>query len=86
MADLYASHASALDSPAKGVFVVTPNDTNDLAIATRYIRVTGAGNVNLIGVDGVTTVCAFTAGETRRIRATRILSTSTTATGIEGMY
>lgn len=86
MADLYTDHKGGLDSPAVGVFIVTPNDTIDLTIATRFIRATGAGNINLTGVNGVTTVCAFAAGETRRIRAIRILATSTTATGIEGMY
>jgi hypothetical protein len=69
-----------------GVFTVTPSDGADLAIWTDAIRVTGAGNVSLIGADGVTTTCAFAAGETRLIRAKRIRSTGTTATGVEGMH
>ena len=69
-----------------GVFTVTRSDGSDLAIWTDAIRVTGAGNVSLIGADNVTTTCAFAAGETRNIRAKRIRSTGTTATGIEGMH
>ena len=86
MTDLFANYAVSLNSPAQGVFAPAQSDTVDLAIATRYIRVTGAGAVKITGVDGVATVCAFAAGETRAIRAARIWSTGTTATGIEGMY
>ena len=77
---------TALSDPATGVYVITPADGADLPIRTRAIRASGAGNINLIGADGVTCVCAFSAGETRPLRVTRVLSTSTTATGIEGMY
>lgn len=72
--------------PFKGVFTVTPNDSTVFATYTRAIRATGAGNINLRTALGQTVVCAFTAGETRQIAADKILSTSTTATGIEGMY
>ncbi len=74
------------DGPFKGVFLVTPNDTTVFTNFTRAIRATGAGNINLRTVLGQTVVCAFAAGETRHIMADKVLSTSTTATGIEGMY
>jgi len=74
------------DGPYRGVFLITPNDTTVLTNATRAIRATGAGNVNLRTITGQTVVCAFTAGETRKICADIVLSTSTTATGLEGMY
>ena len=85
MLDKFANHASALDSPAEDVFPITPNDTIDLALATRAIRASGAGNVVVITVAGNERTCAFTAGETRAIRATRVKATGTTATGLEGM-
>ncbi len=87
MPDYYADNDAKLDDIGyRGVFAITPNDGTDLAIFTRAIRATGAGNVSLVGIDGVTTTCAFLAGETRQIRARRVRATSTTATGIEGMY
>ena len=85
MADHFAAHASGLDSPASDVFPITPNDSTDLAVATRAIRASGAGNVVLVTVAGNERTCAFAAGETRPIRATRVKATGTTATGLEGM-
>jgi hypothetical protein len=77
---------STLSDPANGVFLITPSDTVDLLEYTRAIRANAAGTIAILGVDGVTTTCNFLAGETRPIRARRIMATNTTATGIEGMY
>jgi hydroxymethylglutaryl-CoA reductase len=73
------------DQPAHDVIVVTPSDTVDLATAVRAIRATAAGTVAVITKYGNTVTCAFLAGETRAIYATRIMATNTTATGLEGM-
>lgn len=70
--------------PAWDVVPITPSDTVDLAAPIRSIRATGAGNVVVVTASGAVRTCAFAAGETRQIRATRINSTSTTATGLEG--
>lgn len=85
MADKFSSMSSSLSSPAEDVFPITPNDGADLSTATRAIRAAEAGNVVLITISGNQRSCAFAAGETRAIRATRVLATGTTATGIEGM-
>ena len=77
---------SVLQNPASGVFLVIPSDSADLAIMTRYIRATTAGNIRITGADGVDVVCAFAAGETRAIRAKKIWATNTSSTGIEGMH
>jgi|SoimicmetaTmtLPB_FD_contig_31_7795942_length_537_multi_2_in_0_out_0_2 hypothetical protein len=77
---------TTLSDPANGVFLITPSDTVDLLEYTRAIRANTAGVINILCVDGVTTACNFLAGETRAIRARRIMAASTTATGIEGMY
>ena len=73
--------------PADGVFLITPSDTVNFTHATRAIRATVAGNVAVVlaGTD-TAVVCAFAAGETRPIKAKRVNATSTTATGLEGMY
>jgi hypothetical protein len=60
------------------------SDTVDLAKPVRAIRATVAGDIKLTTKAGNAIVCAFAAGETRNIYATRIWSTSTTATGMEG--
>lgn len=70
--------------PAWDVIPITPSDTVDLPLPIRAIRATGAGNVAIVTASGNVRVCAFAALETRLIRATRINSTSTTATGLEG--
>lgn len=85
MADKFGGQVGGLESPAMDVFQITPDDDNDLAVATRAIRVTVGGDVKLVTVGGQTVVCAFASGETRAIRAVRVLDTDTTATGIEGM-
>lgn len=85
MTDLFATRSPSLTSPAQDVFAITPSDAVDLAFATRAIRAAGAGNVVLITLAGQQRTCAFAAGETRAIRATRVLASGTTATGLEGM-
>lgn len=81
----FAVYSSGLDSPASLVFVITPDDGNDLAVPTRAIRADGAGDVVLVTAGGSAVTCKFAAAETRPIRAVRILATGTTATGLEGM-
>lgn len=61
------------------------SNTVDLVSPVRAIRATVAGNISLVTKTGATVVCAFAAGETRDIYASRINSTSTTATGMEGL-
>lgn len=80
------------------VYAVTPADGSDLpsgqiggsGTATRpttYISVTGAGNVNVQLFGGGTAVLTgLSAGQRLQIAVTRILSTSTTATGIYAEY
>ncbi len=60
------------------------SDTADLATPIRAIRATVAGNVVVITASGSARTMAFAAGETRTVVATRVKSTSTTATGLEG--
>ena len=69
--------------PASDILVVTASDTVDLASPSRAIRATAAGNIQMTTAAGNLRVCAFLAGETRAIRATRIWATNTNATGIE---
>lgn len=80
----------ASPDPASDVVIVTPSDTVPLAIPCRAIRVAVAGNVAILTPDRLATggpavVLAFLAGETRAVRANKILATGTTATTIEAL-
>jgi len=74
-------------SELQGV-AVTPADGTDLPNGVcEAIYVTGAGNVsvNLAG-GGTAVLTTLSAGQVVYCRASRILSTSTTATGIFALY
>ena len=68
---------------------VTPSDTVDLpGGTTRALQVTGSGgnvNVNLDG-GGTAVLTSLVAGQILEIAVTRVLSTSTTATGLVALY
>lgn len=67
---------------------VTPADGTDLPDgACSAIYVTGAGNVNInLASGGTAVLTGLSAGQVVRVNASRILSTSTTATGIKALY
>lgn len=71
--------------PATDVTIVAPSDTVDIR-PTRGIRATTAGTIKIITSAGNTRICAFAAGETRPICATRIYAADTSCTGIEAMH
>jgi hypothetical protein len=67
---------------------VTPSDATDLPSgACTAIYTTGAGNVNVnLAGGGTAVLTGLSAGQIVRVNATRILATSTTATGIFALY
>lgn len=67
---------------------VTASDSTDLPSGPcSAIYVTGAGNVNInLAAGGTAVLTGLAAGEIVRVNASRILSTSTTATGIFALY
>jgi hypothetical protein len=72
--------------PAERAFAITPNDSADLARATRGVMVSGAGNLNVIlKLDSSAVVIAVSANVLYPLQIKRVLSTSTTATGIVGL-
>jgi hypothetical protein len=86
--DLFKNHATGLDSPARGGFVITKSDDTVFAVATRSLFVGGAGNVTVRFVDGDDSV-TFTgvpAGFILPVCVDKVYSTGTTATNITGMY
>jgi hypothetical protein len=67
---------------------VTTSDSTDLLNGPCFaINVTSAGNVNVnLAGGGTAVLTGLSAGQTVRINASRILTTSTTATGINALY
>lgn len=69
-------------------FAVTPADGTDLPngpVAALYV--TGAGNVNVqLQGGGTAVLTGLSAGQILPVAAQRVLSTSTTATGIFALY
>lgn len=75
-------------APATSAVAVTPDDDNDLARApTRGLWVGGAGNVEVVTVDGQTVVFSgVAAGTLLPISVNRVKDGSTTATLILALY
>jgi hypothetical protein len=85
--DNYSHHAPGLSSPATNGEAVTPSDSASFTKASRALYVGGAGTVVAVMKDGTTlTFVGVPAGAILPIRATRVNSTSTTATNIVALY
>jgi hypothetical protein len=85
--DDYARFATGLDTPYRHAAAITPSDTVDLTNVSRAIYVGGAGNIVLITQAGETvTITGATVGSVYRIMASRIKSTSTTATNLVALW
>lgn len=80
--------ASSLDRMQFNAFAVTTNDATDLPQGTcDGLQVTGAGNVNVnLEGGGTAVLTGLSAGQIVRGAFTRVLTTSTTATGISALY
>jgi hypothetical protein len=85
MTDIYGN-ATGLESPAIGAFAITPSDSF-FAQRTRGIWVGVGGSINVEFQDGTTVVLtAIGSGTLLPLRARRVLASSTTATGLVGLY
>lgn len=86
MTDTFDHYLPGLESPATNAFEVTPDDGADLPAVTRALNVANAGSVRLITLGGDTVTIFVAAGGVLPIRASRVLASGTTATGIVGLY
>lgn len=75
-------------APTNNYATVTPSDTIELPQPTRGVYVGGAGNIALVGQPGSTAVTfvGVAAGTILPIRASRVMSTNTTASNIVALY
>lgn len=84
--DLYSNIAVGLNDPNIGGFAVTPSDDNELVYITRHIYVGTTGHLKVTMYDDtVLTFNNLLQGVRHEIRAKKIHSTGTTATGILGL-
>ena len=83
--DDFAGYSPGSTGSSERVFAITPHATNELPYVTRAIRASTGGTVRFVNRYDETCDAAFADGETRAIRAKRVLATGTTATGLEGM-
>lgn len=87
MVDKFAAYSTGLNGPATHAFAITPNDSIDLSVSTRTIRVGGAGDLRITTVGGDTiTIPACLPGEYVSIRVSRVWAANTTATLLTGLY
>ncbi|MGO4854932.1 spike base protein, RCAP_Rcc01079 family [Phaeovulum sp. W22_SRMD_FR3] len=80
MADLYASHARGLQSPATQHFAITPANGANLPNRPRVLKVLTAGTVALRDSAGVVLIYPVQAGELLQFSAMGVEATGTTAT------
>lgn len=74
-------------SPARKLRAVTPNDSTDLAAGPcKALLIGGAGTISVIAVDDSSEVSLTVAAGILPVRAKRVRSTGTTATGIVALY
>lgn len=85
--DPYASNPVISTYPIRNAASVTPNDSTDLTHVSRAIYVGGAGDMQLTTAGGDTvTLIGLLVGTYMPIEASRIWSTSTTATNIVALW
>lgn len=86
MADAFSSYTGGLTAPASRALAITPSDSVSMAHASRAIYVGQAGNltVRLVSGDEVT-LANVIAGMVYPLRATHVLASGTTATGLVGL-
>lgn len=85
MADVFEGQGASLSSPAIDAVAVTPSDANDLAQVTRAIYVGSEGDLAVTMFSGANVTFTAVVG-VLPIRAKRVFSTGTTATGIVALW
>jgi hypothetical protein len=88
MADEWAGRGQSIDSPAANAAAVTPNNSTDLANATRALYIGGAGDVkvDLVGTGTAVIFAGLAAGTILPVRATRVYAADTDATSIVALW
>ena len=85
--DEYGSYQGGLSSPASEAFAITPHNTNELAKTTRGIYVGTGGDLSVVLRNGgaAVTFSDVPSGVILPVRATKVMATGTTASGLVGL-
>ena len=83
--DLFEDYMPGLESPARRLIEIVPNDTEELALVTRAITVETAGHLQVVTVEGDAGRLFVSPGIPFPIRVRQVLATGTTAGGIVGL-
>ena len=88
MMDPFLNHETALSSPARNCYAITPNDSVDLSVVCRSLFVGGAGDVSVILANDSSSVVFKNVpmGSVLPVFAKKVEATLTTATDILGLY
>jgi hypothetical protein len=88
MTDPFISHETALSSPARNGFSITPDNSSDLSTTCRALFVGGSGDISVIlSADSSSIVLKnIPAGSVLPISVKRVEALLTTATDILGLY
>lgn len=74
-------------SSASNAFIITPNDSSDLAHTTRGVYVTESGNMKATFTDsGTVVISGLLAGIVYPFNIKKVFETETTVVGIIGLY
>lgn len=84
--DLNSGQPEWLVTPWSTMADVTPNDSTDLAFATRGLWIGGAGSLRLTALDGGTSTFLNVPTGLFIGRIARVLATGTTCTGIIALW
>lgn len=85
--DSHAGQVENLSSPCDNAAIITPNNDTDLIYVTRAVWVGGAGTINVTLAGGQTVLFSgIVAGTLLPLRITRVLSSSTSATDLVGIW
>lgn len=85
--DGYSSSGKSIIEPARGGFLITPSDADELAQVTRAISFGTAGALAVVMQDGSDFIIpsgALAAGIMHPLRIKQVKSTGTTASGLVG--
>jgi hypothetical protein len=85
MSNPFEGKRGHLNGSVTDMLPVTPNDSTDLSSVGIGLYITGAGDVTFHNVDGVSRTIAVPNNFYLICSVKRVLSTSTTATGIHAL-
>lgn len=86
MVDNFVSYLAGLDAPAQNAATLTPSDSTDLAVTTRFLYVGVTGDVTcILAGDSSTVLFKAVPVGLHRLRVKRLYATGTTATNMLGL-